>query len=303
MCGRAAGGQAGIARRVDSYATAHRVETARQRLRPYSVGCRRRSRPHPQAHAGLRRHAPRRLAAAGGGRLGSGAARRRARALRGRRRSPCTAPAAPMPACTRWDRWPACECHVRARHRHARPRAQRPAAGRRARRVRRGRPDGFTPGSAPAPRPTGTDPTRAGGQPVRARVRVARARAARSWLRCSGGRAARRAARLRRVPERRAATRTRHDSHRDRVGRRRMRRRRLLAYEVSGDGFLRHMVRAIVGTLVEVGRGWREPESIVALLARAPRATPGPTAPPHGLFLVRWTMIDRVACARMRRVA
>jgi tRNA U38,U39,U40 pseudouridine synthase TruA len=34
-----------------------------------------------------------------------------------------------------------------------------------------------------------------------------------------------------------------------------------MAYEISGDGFLRHMVRAIVGTLVEIGRGFREPES------------------------------------------
>ena len=61
----------------------------------------------------------------------------------------------------------------------------------------------------------------------------------------------------------------------------------LIAYEVSGNGFLRHMVRAIVGTLVEVGRGWREPESILALLGNGRRADAGPTAPPQGLFLVR----------------
>jgi tRNA pseudouridine38-40 synthase len=62
---------------------------------------------------------------------------------------------------------------------------------------------------------------------------------------------------------------------------------RLLAYEVQGDGFLRHMVRAIVGTLVEVGRGWREPASMAALLAGAGRAEAGATAPAHGLYLVR----------------
>jgi len=60
----------------------------------------------------------------------------------------------------------------------------------------------------------------------------------------------------------------------------------LLTYEITGDGFLRHMVRAIVGTLVEVGRGWRRPEEIPVLLAEGARANAGATAPPYGLFLV-----------------
>ena len=60
----------------------------------------------------------------------------------------------------------------------------------------------------------------------------------------------------------------------------------LLTYEISGDGFLRHMVRASVGTLVEIGRGWRTPADMPALLAGADRARAGATAPPHGLFLV-----------------
>lgn len=60
----------------------------------------------------------------------------------------------------------------------------------------------------------------------------------------------------------------------------------LLIYEVAGDGFLRHMVRAIVGTLVEVGRGQRAPDSISDLLAGGARAAAGATAPPQGLFLV-----------------
>jgi tRNA pseudouridine38-40 synthase len=60
----------------------------------------------------------------------------------------------------------------------------------------------------------------------------------------------------------------------------------LLVYTVVGDGFLRHMVRAIVGTLVEVGRGRRRPKWIGEVIASADRGAAGPTAPPHGLCLV-----------------
>jgi tRNA pseudouridine38-40 synthase len=63
--------------------------------------------------------------------------------------------------------------------------------------------------------------------------------------------------------------------------------RALITYEVTGDGFLRHMVRAIVGTLVEIGRGWRPGDSMAQLLNGGTRAGAGATAPPHGLFLVR----------------
>ena len=62
---------------------------------------------------------------------------------------------------------------------------------------------------------------------------------------------------------------------------------RILTYEVSGDGFLRHMVRAIVGTLVDVGTGRRAPASMAEVLASRDRAAAGPTAPAHGLCLVR----------------
>ena len=60
---------------------------------------------------------------------------------------------------------------------------------------------------------------------------------------------------------------------------------RLLVFEVAADGFLRHMVRAMAGTLVEAGQG-RRPPDLRPLLAAADRAQAGPTAPPHGLWLV-----------------
>ncbi len=62
---------------------------------------------------------------------------------------------------------------------------------------------------------------------------------------------------------------------------------RLITYEISGSGFLRHMVRAIAGTLVEVGCGRRGSEWMSEVLASRDRTGAGPTAPAHGLFLVR----------------
>ncbi|HSR36712.1 MAG TPA: tRNA pseudouridine(38-40) synthase TruA, partial [Desulfurivibrionaceae bacterium] len=54
---------------------------------------------------------------------------------------------------------------------------------------------------------------------------------------------------------------------------------------LAGNGFLRHMVRNIVGTLVEVGQGRRTPEEFGELISARDRTLAGPTAPPHGLFL------------------
>lgn len=59
-----------------------------------------------------------------------------------------------------------------------------------------------------------------------------------------------------------------------------------LTVDVAGDGFLRHMVRAIVGTLVEVGSGLREPASMRSILAARDRRAAGPTAPAAGLMLM-----------------
>jgi tRNA pseudouridine38-40 synthase len=60
----------------------------------------------------------------------------------------------------------------------------------------------------------------------------------------------------------------------------------LIVYEITGDGFLRHMVRAIAGTLVDIGRGRRPHDAMREVLASRDRGRAGPTAPPWGLFLV-----------------
>lgn len=60
----------------------------------------------------------------------------------------------------------------------------------------------------------------------------------------------------------------------------------LLIVDVTGDGFLRHMVRTLVGTLVDIGRGRWPSVEMAAILASRDRARAGPTAPAHGLFLV-----------------
>jgi len=60
----------------------------------------------------------------------------------------------------------------------------------------------------------------------------------------------------------------------------------LLVYTIEATAFLRHMVRNIVGTLIEVGKGLRTAQSFSELLEYRDRTKAGPTAPPHGLFLV-----------------
>jgi tRNA pseudouridine38-40 synthase len=62
-----------------------------------------------------------------------------------------------------------------------------------------------------------------------------------------------------------------------------------LVFEITGEGFLRHMVRSLVGTLVEVGLGRRPVDDVAALLARPDRSRAGRTAPPRGLFLAKVT--------------
>jgi tRNA pseudouridine38-40 synthase len=62
---------------------------------------------------------------------------------------------------------------------------------------------------------------------------------------------------------------------------------RLLTYEIAGTGFLKYMVRNIIGTMIEVADGRRPVGSMQVLLGAPDRSEAGPTAPPHGLYLVR----------------
>ena len=61
----------------------------------------------------------------------------------------------------------------------------------------------------------------------------------------------------------------------------------LLCFDVRGSGFLHHMVRNIVGTLIEVGRGRFEPGEIPGILDARDRNLAGPTAPAQGLCLMK----------------
>lgn len=61
----------------------------------------------------------------------------------------------------------------------------------------------------------------------------------------------------------------------------------LVRMEFEADRFLKQMVRAMVGTLVEVGQEKRRPEEMKTILEARDRRAAGPTAPAHGLYLVR----------------
>ena len=58
-----------------------------------------------------------------------------------------------------------------------------------------------------------------------------------------------------------------------------------LVYRIRGNGFLHHMVRNLVGTMLDVGRGYRLIDEIPFILGARSRSVAGPTAPAQGLFL------------------
>ena len=233
---------------------------------------------------------------AGSARRASGRCRRCSR-MRSRRstrvRSPSSAPAAPTPACTRPGRSRAFAAE-RDSARRAAARAQRNAARGRARAVRRRGAPGFNARfDARTQDLSLRDLERRGDASLAAPLRVARAAADGS----------------RRDGRRRAALVGEHDFAAFQAAGSDVRttcaascpRRcvevdvtnlvrpaaggRLLRYEVIGTGFLRHMVRNIAGTLVDIGRGRRARRRCAAILASRDRARASATAPPHGLVL------------------
>jgi len=60
-----------------------------------------------------------------------------------------------------------------------------------------------------------------------------------------------------------------------------------IVFEIMADGFLYNMIRAIIGTLTEIGRGRNAPEFMAEVIASMDRAKAGMTAPPNGLYLVQ----------------
>ncbi|MBZ0304493.1 MAG: tRNA pseudouridine(38-40) synthase TruA, partial [Anaerolineae bacterium] len=66
----------------------------------------------------------------------------------------------------------------------------------------------------------------------------------------------------------------------------------LYQFVIEGNAFLKHMVRRIVGTLVEVGRGKMSLKEFADAFAAADRRRAGPTAPPHGLTLVHVKFLE-----------
>lgn len=77
---------------------------------------------------------------------------------------------------------------------------------------------------------------------------------------------------------------------------------REIVIRVSGTGFLYNMVRIIAGTLMEAGRGAIAPEQIKVILDACDRSKAGPTAPPEGLTLVRYRILNGNSDKNMKKI-
>ena len=268
-----------------------------------------------QADPRVRRHRPRRVAAAGGG------CRRSRGCSRTRRRSSTAArvaaplPAGPTPACTRCGQvvGRALERAIEAAALVQRAQRATAADASACSRPSRSRPR-FTRGSTRARRPIATGSgTRSRSARSSARTRgtcrrrARRRRDGRCRRRCSRGATTSRRSRRRRgaATTERACASSVHGRRPSRPGRA----ARLIDVTVvrdRGDGFLRHMVRNIVGTLVEVGRGRRPPgvDGGGARVARPRRARADGAAdgPVPGQRRVRYRAdVDTVVKSAFRR--
>ena len=65
----------------------------------------------------------------------------------------------------------------------------------------------------------------------------------------------------------------------------------LIRIRVTGNGFLYNMVRIIAGTLLDIGQGKRDPMDIFTILEAKDRSAAGPTAPAHGLTLMKYEFL------------
>ena len=77
----------------------------------------------------------------------------------------------------------------------------------------------------------------------------------------------------------------------------------LITYEITGSGFLRHMVRAIVGTLVEIGRGRRPPEWMREVVASRDRSAAGVDRAGRGPLSGPRRLLTRANCLSLRSCA
>ena len=69
-----------------------------------------------------------------------------------------------------------------------------------------------------------------------------------------------------------------------------------MRFHVAADRFLHHMVRMLVGTMIDIGLGRRAPGDMHELLAQTDNGTTSPPAPPQGLFFVAASYSERWYC-------
>ena len=67
----------------------------------------------------------------------------------------------------------------------------------------------------------------------------------------------------------------------------------IITIRITGNGFLYNMVRIIAGTLIKVGKGSIEPETVASIILSKDRNNAGPTAPARGLSLMEIRFLEK----------